>query len=518
MPMRRLLILTHRWLGIPLSVLFVVWIVSGIVMMYAGGMPQLDPERRLDRLDPIDLGEVRLSAAEAAARARVSVSAPGATTLLTVTGRPAYRFGSGAYATTVFADNGDVLAPLGPEASREVAARFVGVPTEAVRFLRTVTQVDQWTLTLARELPLHKLAVDDGVGTEVYVSPQRGEAVLVTTTRTRALAWAGTIPHWFYITPLRTNQPLWYWTVVYASALASVLAALGLVLAVVQLRRSRPFRLSASIRYRGFMRLHYVFGALFGLFALTWAFSGLMSMEPFAWMNERGLAVRRDALSGGPLELEAFGRIDADRWTARLGGRPLKELELVRIHGEPYYVARTSPAAAAKDMLRRERLHQPYNISGRRASGELVIAANTLSVRDTPFATDEIVRRLTSVLPEGVRPANTVLLYDYDHYYYSRAGRLPLPVLRIELDDPLETWLYVDPSKSRIVSEVHRLSRLERWLFNGLHSLDFKFWHSRRPLWDIGMIVLSVGALASSGIGLALGLRRLGRTVARRTA
>src|SRR5690606_20665247 len=182
---------------------------------------------------------------------------------------------------------------------------------------------------------------------------------------------------------------------------------------VVQLRRSRPFRLSASIRYRGFMRLHYIFGALFGLFALTWAFSGLMSMEPFAWTNERGLAVRRDALSGGPLELDAFGRFDADGWAALLGGRALKELELVRIQGAPYYIARTSPAGAAKDVLRRERLHQPYNIAGRRASGELLVSAQTLSVRDEPFATDEIITRLTSVLPADVRPAKTVLLSDY---------------------------------------------------------------------------------------------------------
>ena len=35
----RWLILIHRYLGIPLSVLFVVWFASGIVMMYTGDMP-----------------------------------------------------------------------------------------------------------------------------------------------------------------------------------------------------------------------------------------------------------------------------------------------------------------------------------------------------------------------------------------------------------------------------------------------------------------------------------------------
>ena len=34
---RRFLILAHRYLGIVLSVLIVVWFASGIVMMYIGG-------------------------------------------------------------------------------------------------------------------------------------------------------------------------------------------------------------------------------------------------------------------------------------------------------------------------------------------------------------------------------------------------------------------------------------------------------------------------------------------------
>ena len=46
--MRRLLIVVHRYLGIPLSFLFVLWFVSGIAMIYVGGMPSLSPEERLE--------------------------------------------------------------------------------------------------------------------------------------------------------------------------------------------------------------------------------------------------------------------------------------------------------------------------------------------------------------------------------------------------------------------------------------------------------------------------------------
>ena len=51
---RRFLILTHRYLGIVLSLLIVVWFASGIVMMYAGGMPRLAPQLRLERLPQLD--------------------------------------------------------------------------------------------------------------------------------------------------------------------------------------------------------------------------------------------------------------------------------------------------------------------------------------------------------------------------------------------------------------------------------------------------------------------------------
>ena len=63
---RRWLILIHRYLGIPLSALFVLWFASGIVMMYSGGMPILTPELRLERRAAIDPARIHLTPAEAA--------------------------------------------------------------------------------------------------------------------------------------------------------------------------------------------------------------------------------------------------------------------------------------------------------------------------------------------------------------------------------------------------------------------------------------------------------------------
>ena len=103
------------------------------------------------------------------------------------------------------------------------------------------------------------------------------------------------------------------------------------------------------------------------------------------------------------------------------------------------------------------------------------------------------------------------LLADYDAYYYDRDRDAPLPVLRVKFDDPERTWVYVDPGMSQMVARFTRRQRVERWLYHGFHSLDFAFWYSQRPLWDIGVIALSIGGATSSAIGLFVGFRRLAR-------
>ena len=513
--LRKWLILVHRYLGIPLSLLFVVWFASGIVMMYTGDMPRLTPELRLERLADLDLAGVRLTPAEAVDRAGVW-RWPGRATLLTVMERPAYRFDG----ATVFADTGELLGAVGVAEARTIASRFSGRPERELRYAGTLTRPDQWTLTYGRSMPLHKFEVDDRAGTQLYVSPDSAEVAMLTTRRSRALAWMGAIPHWFYFAALRVDQPLWYRIVVWSATLGCLLAVIGLVLGVTQFRwRRRPDarpggEAGSRIPYTGWMRWHYLTGVVFGVVTLTWVFSGLLSMEPYAWTNARGLELPRDTFTGGPIDLARFPAFDAAAWDRLTAGRGVREVELRRIQDDPYYVVRLAPAPAARGAGRAERLHQPYYVTGRAERERLLVAADTLAVRERGFGVDSLLARLTAAVPEAP-VVEAVLLDDYDSYYYSRGRQTPLPVLRVKLADPGETWLYIDPGLSRVLASVHRLNRVERWLFNGLHSLDFAFWHDRRPLWDIGVIALSLGGLASSGIGLWLGLRRMRRALGR---
>ncbi|HJY42342.1 MAG TPA: hypothetical protein VJ303_13925 [Steroidobacteraceae bacterium] len=49
----------HRWLGIGVCLLFVLWFVFGLVMSYVG-YPEAQPARRYQALQPLDWSQVRL--------------------------------------------------------------------------------------------------------------------------------------------------------------------------------------------------------------------------------------------------------------------------------------------------------------------------------------------------------------------------------------------------------------------------------------------------------------------------
>lgn len=504
---KKLLILSHRYIGIPLSFMFVVWFLSAFVMIYAGGMPRITAEMRIEAGSTLALDSISISPQQAL---DIAGYEPDSANLRTILGRPVYVFREGRLPPTfIFADNGDVLSELNEVQAQLMASDFLNIPSEQFHLLDKISEIDQWTISNARQLPLLKFAADDGLGTQVYVSQANAEVAIYTTSQSRLLAWLGTIPHWLYFTALRANQPLWYDIVVWSSGLACVLAFLGLLMGVTQFRKVRPFSLARAIPYQGWMRWHYILGCVFGVFMLTWVFSGLLSMEPFAWTNVKGLDIDQEVYHEGNLDLAAFPELAEVDWDGLVDG-DIKEVELSWIQGQPYFLASYiagNSEVSGSDAQKRERLHQPYNIIGQAESSSVLIDALNFKQKAS-FDIETLVSKLDNSIA-STKVLEYEVLTAYDDYYYSRNGQIPLPVLRVKFDDPDESWVYVDMARSQLLTMVHKWSRVERWLYSGLHSLDFAFWYHQRPLWDLGVIFLLLGGLMSSGIGFYFGLRRL---------
>ena len=72
----------------------------------------------------------------------------------------------------------------------------------------------------------------------------------------------------------------------------------------------------------------------------------------------------------------------------------------------------------------------------------------------------------------------------------------PLPVARIELHDAQSTRYYLDPKSARVVGTYSDSRFVDRWLYHGLHSLNFPWLYRYRPLCDIVVALMMTGGTA----------------------
>ena len=497
---RKALIYTHRWGGIVLTVVFVIWFVSGIVFVYVG-MPTLPAEERLRRMEPLDLASLRVTPGEAAARA--GLESPTRVRIAMHAGRPVYRLQSGPNWRMVYADTGTPLDGMGADDAMALLRRFVPEHASTLRYERRLTDSDQWTLQniIRPNMPMHRIALDDEAGTEYYVSEKTGEPVLRTTSSGRFWGYLGAVLHWLYFTPLRRHGAFWNSFVVWSSLIGTVMVFLGMAIGVWRYSLSGRFRLRGArshTPYATWMKWHHYTGLFFGFFAAMWAFSGALSLGPFDSLRA-GPPSRafREAATGGPITLEPL-TIDRIRAVASAVQRSFvpKELDFFQFEGEPYFIAYLPPSPSESAPWRNSDIAAATSLHIDRKH-VLVSALRPDAGLFTTFDKERMWGVARRAMP-GVPMEDAVWLNEYDTYYYSQQGTRPLPVLRIRYLDPPRTWLYLDPAHGVIASRLERGSRWNRWLYHGFHSLDFPFMYYKRPLWDIVVIVLSLGGIAIS--------------------
>jgi hypothetical protein len=540
---KRWLVYTHRWLGIAGGVLFVAWFVSGIVMMYVR-MPGMANEERLARAEALDLSSARLSPIEAARTALLiddesggesaDLTRPGVETTAQklaaevsferlkvgmLGGRPLYRFGTGRNETLVYADDAHIVEGVGRAEAEAIARRYAPGYAGLVRYDGYVTEPDQWTLQARGLMPMHRFALDDADQTRLYVSEQSGDVVLRTTRSERFWGYLGPVLHWVYFTPLRKNGSVWSEFVIWSSLIGCVMCVTGLVWGLWRYSPRRRFRLKrvpSQTPYAGLLKWHHYTGLVFGVITTTWTYSGLLSMGPFDWFQSPGInAAQRHTFTGGPLKLHQLsldGLRAAQAELEKSFATAITELEVTQFQGEPFWLGYRPPSADEA----RQWMHVGLfpRAARPRLEHRLVSAiepeAGVFSrFDDARFGGEGTMLALAREAMPDVAVRDATWLRAYDSHYYDSSGGRPLPVLRVQYADENNTWLYIDPARGAIVQRTDDTRRLRRWLYQGLHSLDFPGLYYKRPLWDVLVIVLSVGGVALSATTLVPGFRRL---------
>lgn len=488
--LRKAVIFLHRWLGVCLCTLFLLWFCSGIAMMY-WNYPAVSAADRLAHEETLDGSGINLSPGDAFAKLK-SDRPPADVRLVVFDGRPAYRFRNGRTESLVYADTGETLAACPPDLSLQIASAWTRQPELAAR--REInTEEDQWTVSgQFRALrPLRKYSWPDGQ--QIYVSTVTCDVVQYTTRASRVGAYFGAIPHWLYFTPLRKRSAQWSQVVIWTSGIATLAALLGLTIGVWMYSPSKAYSFEnhpSAIPYRGQKRWHMVLGLVFGLLAATWAFSGMLSMDPFLALqsgnSDVGGSQLSRALRTNAISLRAFAAKSPQQALRSLGSgfRP-KELELASVMGKPVYLA----TAAVGDTLIIPLDGQPQS----EFDHQTIINALEKAAKPHKITESRLVRK-------------------YESYYLDRHHLLPLPVIFVQFDDAERTTCYVDPKTARIVQSYNSHSRWNRWLYHGLHSLNFPWLYEHRPAWDLVMLTLLLGGISLCVTSLILAWKVVGRS------
>jgi PepSY-associated TM region len=470
----RTMVVLHRYLGIAVGILMLVWFASGIVMMYVG-FPRFTEEDRAGTLAPIPW--------QACCRVadglipddlqfyRVQIESLLGTPVLRLRRPPRpdalVDLAQGVGVRRINIGDAQAIA-------LDAAARIIGPASLAAA--ETIDE-DQWTLgRYQRDRPLHRLTFADPGHSILYVSSSTGAIVLHTTQTQRFWNWFGAIPHWFYFEAVRRDGPLWSAAITWTAILGTFLTVLGLYLGIAQFRRGKDGQVSP---YRGVFYWHHLAGLVFGIFTLTFVVSGLISMNPWGFLEGRG---------GGGGEI---GRLEGPiaRWSevraslAALQARAPDAVSVVTapLDGKLFWVA---------------------------TAGDETVTRFDAAGNPAPLPTEELAAAAERIVgSNGI--ASQGLLDQEDAYYYSHHDEAALPVYRVIANDAEHTRYYLSPISGGLVSRADTTARWNRWLFAGLHRLDFAAWLRARPSWDIIMITLMLGGLAGSATGIWLAIRRI---------
>ncbi len=468
----RVLLFAHRYLAVAVGLLMALWCLSGFVMLYQG-FPDFTRDERAQTLEPIRTVACCNTRFLPADDTRTS-----AFQIEMLLGRPVLR--QDGVATDL--SSGMPLSELTREGMVEIARGYAtrrGLAGEPA-WLREV-DIDQWTVQTARlHRPAHHLALHDAAGTELYVNGASGEIFQQTTRRERILAWLGAIPHWLYPTALRRNGPLWSKLVIWTAVIGTFLTATGLYVGISRLQRRQDGKLGSP--YRGWWYWHHLAGLCFGVLALTWVFSGLLTMNPWGLLlgSEIGGRVRQQ-LAG------SFTTAELRQFLQAMPGQ-LSPGEFTQLRAQPFggrlFVIAQRPDGSSQ---RLDAAAQP---------APLLV---------------ETVREAVGRLGTGVQ--SLTLLTESDAYYYGHKEPVELPVYRAILADAQTTRVYISPTTGAHRT-VDRDARQARWWQRGLHGLDFDGLRSR-PLWDVVALLLLAGVTAVCITGSWMAIQRVRKDFSR---
>lgn len=474
---KKFIIKIHQILGSLLSLVFLVWFLSGIVMIFAG-FPHVSKEKLFEKQLPLfskdsikDFPSGRFALAK-----NIELKKIGGTAF--------YLFDDAGKSIVL---NAVSLKKKLDFSQKEVDLFVSDIYGKHEFSAKIINDYDQWIpwKHFSRYFPIKKYYIEDDANTVVYASLKTGDIVQETTRKSRWLARIGAIPHWFYFKFLRLNVKAWISTVVWISGLGSIMCFLGIFLGFYRLKRRRRDNkrglLYSSPYKKRWYKWHHIVGFFFGITCFTFVFSGMMSLTDLPqWLvkTENKRDFRRewnsDIFSVSDYKLPVSKLIDS-------AGINIKRIKFENVQESPLYLA--------------------YADNYRKP---LVYDASCNEVNTVVFKIEDIYSKIDSLFGSNV--VSKEIIEKTDDYYGRREGAA-FPVVKIMFNDYDKTWMYINPTTSKAVYTFNRTKRIRRYLYNGLHSLDFKCLAKHDRLRQILLVIFCLAGVVISYSGFVLSKR-----------
>lgn len=354
-----------------------------------------------------------------------------------------------------------------------------------VKHMEQLTDFDCWIpwQHFSDYFPIYKYTMADPMNTEVYVSGVTGEIVQETNGTSRIAAYFGAIPHWVYLKQLRLHLPVWKNTVITLSGMGVLMCLSGMIIGIRDMVRVRRRRKNGFSPYKKhWLKWHHLLGLTFGCICFTYVLSGMMSLY------------------------------DVPQWIAKGEAASIKNKSQIR-RAEGFALQPENVLAQFHDVVKLEWLtvgeKHYYKLTDTQARIFAVSAdGNTLPVVVHRFGASELSKAYSEFIGTNTYQINLQTAYD-NYYRPSKKRKLPLPVYRIDVKDEAATSIYISPVTGEIQNLQTQNSRVQRWVYQFLHSFD-SLWFINHPSIRLLLeVLLLLGGTALSVTGLVLSTKKM---------
>ena len=481
----------HRILGTLLSILFLVWFLSAFVMMYHG-FPRAGQAEKRAKLEYLSASDSLPPIAEVIARIPADEKVQGIA-IDRFLGQTTFhiRTSEGTYHLPAHA--AETLPPTDAARIRQIANLWCSAPIERID---TLNRLDQWIPfgQMKKEFPIYKFHFADKKQRQLYVSSQSGDVLQFTNKEERFWAWLGAIPHWVYFTSIRQDAERWSLTVIWLSGIGCLMVIAGMWIGIHNWQIARKRGKKFSPYRKRWYHWHYATGIIFGLFVLTFTFSGMMSLADVpSWISKPLLDKNpmKEIKKGKPRSMDYpldYRRVLTDHPDA-------KQLEWSNFRTIPYYI-----------------------VNGKKS--EVFLDASDSVPHPLKLTEAQVTEAAKFIHGDSAKLQVTLLrAFETDYRDMSRmySNRSLLPVWKITVSDADNSSYYIHP-ETGAVKYVNNTTRWKYWMYTALHRLRIQGLNSSPTLRKSILWVLLLGGTAVSLSGIVLGVRYIGRKCRKRKA